>query len=84
MPQPISVTMLDDRICPACKVILREGTDVCVKCGRTVEPATLPSIDRTGKLYSLLIDRLGPVWGRLAFVLLFALFILLVVTMLSR
>jgi hypothetical protein len=55
--------MLDERVCPVCQVLLRDGTTVCVKCGRTVAPpeSHLEFIEVPGQLYALLAGRLGPV-----------------------
>jgi hypothetical protein len=60
--------MLDDRICPACQVLLREGIRICPKCGRAVEPegTGVGFIDWPIKLYPWLAHHLGPVWGGLA------------------
>jgi hypothetical protein len=59
--------MLDDRVCPSCQVLLREGTSTCAKCGRKVEPEKtgLGFLDFPPKLYSRLVHRLGPVGARL-------------------
>jgi hypothetical protein len=55
--------MLDDRVCPSCQVLLRDGTRTCVKCGRRVEPdeTHLGFIDFPRKLYSGLVHHLGPI-----------------------
>jgi hypothetical protein len=77
--------MLDDRVCPACQVLLRDGTTVCVKCGRTVEPEKthLEFVDWPRTIYSRLVHRLGPVWAGVvagvAFFLLLGFFVFLVV-----
>jgi hypothetical protein len=57
--------MLDDRICPSCQVLLRDGTRTCVKCGKMVEPEKthLGFIDWTRKIYPRLVHHLGPVGG---------------------
>jgi hypothetical protein len=73
--------MFDDRICPACQVVLPDGSSRCVKCGRTVEqPKTnLPFIDWPTKIYPWLASHLGPVGGGIAtFALFLILFVLLV------
>ena len=82
--------MLDDRVCPACRVLLPAGTRICVKCGRTVEPAKtrLAFIDLTRKLYPRLVHHLGPVWGVVAAVavllVLLALFLGLILMKFAR
>ena len=71
--------MFDDRVCPTCQVLLRTGSDTCIKCGSQFEPARtgLPFLDWTDKLYRPLVNRLGPTWGAIAagvvFFILFAL-----------
>jgi hypothetical protein len=77
--------MLDDRVCPVCQVLLRDGTTVCVKCGRTVEPAktNLEFIDWPRAIYARLVHRLGAIWAGVvagvAFILLLGFFVFLVV-----
>ncbi len=72
--------MFDDRVCPDCQVLLRPGSDTCIKCGSQFEPVKtgLPFLDWTDKLYRPLFDLLGPTWGAIAagavFFVLFALF----------
>lgn len=69
--------MLDERVCPVCQVLLRDGTTVCVKCGRTVAPpkTQLELIEVPGQLYALLVGRLGSVGaGVVAGVVFLALF----------
>jgi hypothetical protein len=55
--------MLDDRVCPSCQVLLREGTRICGKCGRTVEfeKTHFGFIDWTRKIHPALVYYLGPV-----------------------
>jgi hypothetical protein len=57
--------MFDDRVCPACQVLLRDGTRVCVKCGQTVEPAKTHRefIDWPQWLHPRLVSYFGPVWA---------------------
>ena len=57
--------MFDDRVCPSCQVRLRDGTRICVKCGKAVEPEKthLEFFDWTGRLHPWLVRRLGPVGG---------------------
>jgi hypothetical protein len=71
--------MLDERVCPSCQVILRDGTNVCVKCGRTVAPpkTNIGCIDTPLKVYALLAGRLTPFWaGVIAAALCLALYLL--------
>ncbi len=76
--------MLDDRVCASCQVMLPSGRSICPKCGRKVEPARtgLDFIDIPRKLYSVLIERFGPIGAGIIAgaisLLLFALFIGLV------
>jgi hypothetical protein len=71
--------MFDDRVCPACQILVRDEITVCAKCGRKVEPAKtgLIFLDWPGKLYAPLARHLGPFWAGVAtfatFVLLLAL-----------
>jgi len=73
--------MLDDRICPACQVLLPDWTNTCVKCGRKVEPQRtgFSFIDWPSKVYPWFARHFGPVWGGVAtgavFLLLFLLFV---------
>jgi hypothetical protein len=55
--------MFDDRVCPSCQVVLRDGTSICPKCGKKVDaPGTgIGLIDLPGKVYSWLVRYLGPV-----------------------
>ena len=73
--------MLDDRVCPACQVLLPDGVHTCVKCGRKVEPEDtgLHFIDVTRKVYPHLVRCLGTFWGRvLATMVFLALLILFI------
>ena len=73
--------MFDDRVCPSCQVLLREGTRTCPKCGRTVEaPKThIAFIDIPHKIYSGLVRYFGPlgagIVAGLVFLILLALLI---------
>jgi hypothetical protein len=53
--------MLDERVCPSCRVLLRDGTHTCPKCGRTVEAKEtgLGFFDLPPELYSSLVRRFG-------------------------
>lgn len=65
--------MFDDRVCPACGVLLPTGATRCVKCGRAVAPPRSPLafIEWPTRVYPWLAARLGPAWGGVAAVLLF-------------
>lgn len=56
---------LDDRVCPACDVLLPEGTSTCVKCGRTVElaPTGILLIDGMRAVHPRLVEMFGRFWG---------------------
>jgi hypothetical protein len=59
--------MLDDLVCPSCQVLLPDGTHICKKCGREVQPEKLGVgfIDVPRKVYSHLVQHLGHVWANI-------------------
>jgi hypothetical protein len=80
--------MPDDRVCPACQVVLSSGVSMCPKCGRTVAPPEtgITFIDIPGQIYERLKEHFGPVGAAIvagvAFLLLLGLSIGLTVLML--
>ena len=70
--------MLDDRVCPACQVLLKVGTSTCSKCGRTVEQKTnISFIDLPTKLHPWFVRHFGSFWGGVTSCLLFLMLLLL-------
>ncbi len=69
----------DDRVCPACQIILQSGTDICRKCGRKIEAnKTLIFFDIPEKVYHYLVLHIGPWWaGAIAVLLAMILFVLI-------
>jgi hypothetical protein len=63
----------DDLVCPWCKVLLRDGTRMCVKCGRMVdeEIAQLEATDLGSRILYWLNDHFGSVFGDLIAAVLF-------------
>ena len=56
--------MMDDRVCPACDVILPAGAETCTKCGRDVHLKTgLSFIDLPTRIHPWFVRRFGSVWG---------------------
>jgi RNA polymerase subunit RPABC4/transcription elongation factor Spt4 len=72
---------LEDRVCPRCRVLLREGARVCVKCGRWVEPEKtgLEWYDAVRRIHPFLVQNLGWFGGNLVAAAILMLLLLLTI-----